>query len=268
MAAGGQMAQTNIIENYPGFEDGIDGFTLGLKMQKGAARFGAESVRGDVVSVLLNEQIKKVVTNKGEYLARTVIIATGAEHRKLGIPREDELQGRGVSYCATCDGMLFRGKTVAVVGGGNSAAGDALYLARVCKKVYLIHRRGELRAAKIQVEQLKRAENIQLILNATVTKLSGDGKLEGATLNVQGKEEELALDGLFISIGRAPSTELFNGILELDESGYIVADESTKTKLDGVYVAGDVRTKPLRQIVTATADGATAAHFAEQYLNK
>lgn len=267
-AAGGQMTQTNIIDNYPGFEEGIDGYTLGSKMQKCASRFGAESVQGEVVYVNLNGAVKTVGLAKGEYQAKTIIIATGAEHRKLNLLHEDELVGRGVSYCATCDGMLFRGKTVAVVGGGNTAAGDALTLARVCKEVYLIHRRGELRASKIYVEQLKNTGNVSLILNANVKELLFGNKLNGAILNVDGGEKTLQLDGLFISVGRAPATKLFEGIVDMDGSGYIIADETTQTSVSGVYAIGDVRTKPVRQIVTATADGATAIHFVEEYLNK
>jgi thioredoxin reductase (NADPH) len=267
-AAGGQMTQTNIIDNYPGFEEGIDGYTLGSKMQKCASRFGAESVQGEVVYVNLNGAVKTVGLAKGEYQAKTIIIATGAEHRKLNLLHEDELVGRGVSYCATCDGMLFRGKTVAVVGGGNTAAGDALTLARVCKEVYLIHRRGELRASKIYVEQLKNTGNVSLILNANVKELLFGNKLSGAILNVDGGEKTLQLDGLFISVGRAPATKLFEGIVDMDGSGYIIADETTQTSVSGVYAIGDVRTKPVRQIVTATADGATAIHFVEEYLNK
>jgi thioredoxin reductase (NADPH) len=225
------------------------------------------TAHGEVVKVDLTSSPKMVATAKTEYFAKTVIIATGAEHRKLNLAHEDKLVGRGVSYCATCDGMLFRGKTVAVVGGGNTAAGDALTLARVCKKVYLIHRRNNLRASEIYVKQLKLAENVSLILNANATKLLYGDKLQGVLLNVDGKEKELDLDGLFISIGRAPLSHLFDGVLDIDDSGYIIADESTKTNVDGVYAIGDVRTKPVRQIVTATADGAVAVHFAEEFIN-
>ena len=268
LAAGGQMTETAMIDNYPGFEAGIDGFTLGAKMQQCATRFGAEVISAEVRAVELATTPKKLVTDSGELLAKAVIVATGAVHRHLGIANEQELVGRGVGYCATCDGMFYRGKTVAVVGGGNSAAADALYLSKICKKVFVIHRRDTLRATKIYHEPLLRAENVEMKWNRRVTDLRFDTRLQGVALEstVDGACEELALDGLFISIGRAPATEMFAGQLMLDEQGYIVADESTKTSIAGVFAAGDVRAKPLRQIVTATADGAVAAQMAEEYL--
>lgn len=261
---GGQMTQTTQIDNYPGFHEGIDGFTLGYQMQQGAQRFGAESLQTEVLQVELAAAPKRIVTDQGEYFAHTVIIATGADHRHLGIAHEAELLGRGVGYCAACDGMLYRGKTVAVVGGGNSAAADALLLSKICKKVYLIHRRDQLRATKIYLDPLNHAEAVEFKWNSQVRELHFDKKLQGITIeHNDGTLEELALDGLFISIGRSPATELFRGQLELDEKGYIVADESTRTNLEGVFAAGDVRSKALRQVVTAAADGAVAAHYAE-----
>lgn len=266
---GGQMCETEIIDNYPGFHDGIDGFTLGFNMQQGAQRFGAETKTTEVLEVDLKSQIKTIKTDSGEIKAKTVIIATGARHKHLGIEKEDELRGRGVSYCGTCDGMLFRGKTVAVVGGGNSAAADAMYLSRVCEKVYLIHRRDTLRATKVYHDPLKTAENIVFKWNSEVKELLSDQKLTGVKIRnkLTGEEETLSCDGIFITIGRTPETELFRGQIDLDEAGFIVADETTKTNIPGVYAAGDVRTKPLRQVVTAAADGATAATTAEEYLN-
>ena len=266
---GGQMCETEIIDNYPGFHDGIDGFTLGFNMQQGAIRFGAETKTTEVLEVDLKSQIKTIKTDSGEIKAKTVIIATGARHKHLGIEKEDELRGRGVSYCGTCDGMLFRGKTVAVVGGGNSAAADAMYLSRVCEKVYLIHRRDTLRATKVYHDPLKTAENIVFKWNSEVKELLSDQKLTGVKIRnkLTGEEETLSCDGIFITIGRTPETELFRGQIDLDEAGFIVADETTKTNISGVYAAGDVRTKPLRQVVTAAADGATAATAAEEYLN-
>ena len=266
---GGQMCETEIIDNYPGFHDGIDGFTLGFNMQQGAQRFGAETKTTEVLEVDLKSQIKTIKTVSGEIKAKTVIIATGARHKHLGIEKEDELRGRGVSYCGTCDGMLFRGKTVAVVGGGNSAAADAMYLSRVCEKVYLIHRRDTLRATKVYHDPLKTAENIVFKWNSEVKELLSDQKLTGVKIRnkLTGEEETLSCDGIFITIGRTPETELFRGQIDLDEAGFIVADETTKTNIPGVYAAGDVRTKPLRQVVTAAADGATAATTAEEYLN-
>lgn len=268
MAAGGQMNETTQIDNYPGFEDGIDGFSLGMKMQNGAARFGAVTKNAEVKSVQLHGALKRIETDDGTYTARAVIIATGAGHRHLGVPHEAELVGRGVGYCASCDGMFYRGKTVAIVGGGNSAAADALVMSRIAKKVYVIHRRASLRATKVYHEPLMKAENVEFRWNSAVEELICDEKLTAVRLKdtVSGEESLLELDGLFISIGRNPATELFRGQLELDESGYIVAGESTQTNIPGVYAVGDVRTKAVRQIVTAAADGAVAAHYVEEYL--
>ena len=268
--AGGQMTQTPNIENYPGFPQGIDGVLLGMNFQAGAQNAGVQTLNAEVTEVKLQGKEKVLTTAKGDYIGRTVIIATGADHRHLGLPREWELTGKGVTYCATCDGMFYRGKTVAVVGGGNSAASEALVLSRIAKKVYLIHRRDSLRASKSYNEPLNQAENVEFIWNSQVTELLGQEKLSGVKLqNVQtGQETELQLDGLFVSIGRNPATELFRGQLELDENGYIVADESTRTSIPGVYAVGDVRTKEVRQIVTAAADGAVAAHYAEEELLK
>lgn len=265
---GGQMTQTMQIDNYPGFEAGVDGFTLGEKMKKSAERFGAVTKTAEVLSVKLESEIKEVEI-RGEILrSRVVIVATGADHRHLGLEDEASYVGRGVGYCAACDGMLYRGKTVAIVGGGNSAAADAQLLSRVCAKVYLIHRRDTLRASKIYHKPLAETENLEFVWNSQVTALSGDGKLQEITVKnlLTGEESRLLLDGLFISIGRSPATALFAGQLELDENGYIIADESTRTNIPGVFAVGDARTKPFRQIVGATADGAAAAHFAEEYL--
>lgn len=269
-SAGGQMTQTEQIDNYPGFDEGIDGFTLGAKMQSGAARFGATTVQTEVLSADLTATPKRIVADCGEFYARTVIIATGADHKHLGIENEERLIGRGVGYCAACDGMLYRGKTVAVVGGGNSAAADALLLSRICKKVYLIHRRDTLRAERVYHQPLMRAENVEFLWNSRVEELLFEKRLNGVRISdVKGGESrELTIDGLFISIGRSPVTALFDGQLETDEAGYIVADETTRTNIEGVYAVGDVRTKPVRQIVTAAADGATAVHFAEEYIEK
>ena len=266
--AGGQMTQTSQIDNYPGYPEGIDGVSLGMNMQKSAARFGAETVNTEVLSAELHGAIKKLETKKGTYFAKTVIIATGAGHKHLGVADEENLIGRGVAYCAACDGMFYRGKTVAVVGGGNSAAADALTLSRIAKKVYLIHRRDSLRAEKIYREQLEKAENVEFLWNSEVSQLLSAERLTGVKLqNVSsGEENVLDLDGLFVSVGMRPATELFRGQLQLDESGYIVADESTGTSIPGVFAVGDVRTKEVRQIITAAADGAVASHYAGVYL--
>lgn len=267
-SAGGQMTQTEQIDNYPGYDETIDGFTLGFKMKQGSERFGTESLQAEVLSVDLINNTKKVVTDTGEYFAKTVIIATGADHKHLGIEKENELVGRGVSYCAACDGMFYKDKTVVVVGGGNSAAADALLLSRVCKKVYVVHRRDTLRATKIYHAPLLNAKNVEFKWNSQIDELLNDAKVNGVKIkNIKTNEiEEVNCDGVFISIGRTPSTKLFENQLELDESGYIVADESTKTNIPGVFAVGDVRTKVVRQIITAASDGAIASHFAEEYL--
>ena len=269
LAAGGQMALTGDIENYPGFDEGIDGFTLGMRMQAGAERFGAKTAYAEVLSVNLTGEIKTLETSDGSFRARTVIIATGADPRALGINGESELVGRGVHYGAHCDGRFYKDKTVMVVGGGNSAVSDALYLSRIAKKVIVVHRRDTFRAARINREALMKVENVELCLNSTVSDFLVDGKVVGAVLTdtKTGKRTEVRCDGIFISIGRIPATELFRGQLQTDDSGYLVADESTKTAVAGVFAVGDVRTKILRQVITAAADGAVAAHCAEEYLH-
>ena len=268
LSAGGQMALTEAIDNYPGFEEGIDGFTLAEKMQRQAERFGAKSEYAEVERVDLAASPKVLETSAGVFYGRTVVLATGVGPRELGLANEAALTGRGVAYCAACDGMRYRGRTVVVVGGGNSAAGDALALSRVAKKVILVHRRDSLRATKVYHEPLMRAENIEFRWNSAVTELLGGDRLTGVRLRDlrTGEETQLDCDGVFISVGRKPATELVQGQLELDRGGYIVADETTKTSLPGVYAVGDVRTKPLRQVVTAVADGAMAVHMAEEYL--
>lgn len=268
LSAGGQMAQTEQIDNYPGFEDGIDGFSLGEKMRRGAERFGAQTRLTEVLSADLVSDVKSVCTSDGTFYGRTVILSTGASPRELGIAGEKEFTGRGVHYCASCDGMFYRGKTVIVVGGGNTAAADALLLARVAKKVIVVHRRDTLRASKVYHNSMMEAENIEFIWNSTVTELLYGDRLSGVKVkNVRsGEEAEIAADGVFVAIGRKPVTELVRDQLELDPAGYIKADESTRTSLPGVFAVGDVRTKALRQIVTAAADGAVAVHYAEEYL--
>ena len=270
MSAGGQMAVTDIIDNYPGFEEGIDGFTLGMKMQQSAERFGAKTDYSEVIAVDLTDKIKKVATTGGDVFGKTVIIATGANPKKLGIPNEKELIGRGVHYCAHCDGRFYKNKTVAVVGGGNSAAADALYLSRIAKKVYVIHRRDTLRATNIYHERLMIADNIEFLWNSTVSQFIAGDRVTGAVINnlKNGGSTEIDCDGIFISIGRKPETDFVKGQLALDKDGYIIADETTITDLPGVYAAGDVRTKALRQVVTAVSDGAVAVHFAEKYLSQ
>ena len=267
-SAGGQMALTHAIDNYPGFEDGIDGFTLAEKMKSQAERFGAESKNTEVTSVDLKSHPKSVETDSGTFYGKTVVVSTGAAPRKLGVQGEDELVGRGVAYCASCDGMFYRGKTVVVVGGGDTAAVDALLLSRIASKVILVHRRDNLKATKIYQNQLFEAENVEFRWNSTITELVSDVKLNGVKLknSETGEENIISCDGVFVSIGRIPATELFAGQLELDGGGYVIAGEDTKTNIPGVFAVGDVRTKPLRQVVTAVSDGAVAVHSAEEYL--
>ena len=270
MSVGGQMALTDVIDNYPGFPEGIDGFTLGMNMQASAERFGAKTEYAEVTSLELNGDIKKITTTSGDFLAHTVVIATGADPRELGIKGEKELIGRGLHYCAHCDGRFYKGKTVAVVGGGNSAVQDALYLSRLAEKVYIIHRRDKLRAEKIYQGALEKAENIEFLWNSTVEEILTEERVTGLKIkNVKTDEiNDINCQALFVSIGRSPETSFLKGKIDLDENGYVVADETTRTNVKGVFAVGDVRTKPLRQIVTATADGAVAVHFAEKILEE
>ncbi len=269
IAPGGQLAQTEHMENYPGFPDGTNGFDLAMAMKQQADRFGVHNVGEEVLSVDFTESPKLLRTAFSEHYARSVIIATGARPRKLGLELEEELQGRGVSYCATCDGSFFRDKTVMVVGGGNTAAANAIYLSRICKKVYLVHRRDKLRATAIYHKRLEDLPNVEFIWNAVTRKIVADqGMLAGMRLEMleTGEERVVAVDGLFVAVGTEPNTEFLDGALHADGTGYIVADETGKTDIPGVFVAGDVRTKKLRQVVTAVSDGALTAEEAAKYL--
>lgn len=269
LSPGGQMATTSDVENYPGFPGVVDGFELGEKMQQGAEQAGAETVYAEVTKVDLAADPKVVETSEGTYLGRTVIIATGAHPRKLGLAQEENLVNRGISYCATCDGSFYKDKTVVVNGGGNTAVGDALYLAKLARKVYLVHRRDTLRATPIYLQRLKDA-HVEIIWNSVISGLEADKKLTAVDVkNVQtGKVTKLPADGLFVAIGQLPENSLVAGQVATDKAGYIVAGEDTKTSVPGVFAIGDVRTKQVRQIITAAADGAVAVHFAEEYLNE
>ena len=268
LSAGGQMALTSQIDNYPGFEDGIDGFTLGEKMQQQAERFGAQTELAEVTAVRLDGDIKQIETSEGTFYGKTVVISTGANPRELGVPDEKALVGRGINYCAACDGMFYKGKTVVVVGGGNTAAADAMILSRIAKKVILVHRRDTLRATKIYHEPLMSTPNVEFRWNSAVSELLHGDKITGIKIRDvnTGEESVVECDGVFVSIGRSPATQLVAQQLEIDPSGYIVAGESTRTNVPGVFAVGDVRTKALRQVVTAVADGAMASHYAEEYL--
>ena len=268
LSAGGQMALTQQIDNYPGYEEGVDGFTLAEQMQRQAERFGARTEYAQVERMELTAAPKVLETSEGTFYARTVVLATGANPRELGVEGEAALVGRGVAYCAACDGMRYKGKTVVVVGGGNSAVEDALLLSRIAQKVILVHRRDTLRATKVYHKPLEAAENIEFRWNSTVAELVHGDQLTGVRLKDvhTGAETLVPCDAVFVSVGRKPATELVKGQLELDKGGYVLADETTKTNLPGVFAVGDVRTKVLRQVVTAVADGAVAAHMAEEYL--
>ncbi|WP_442871069.1 thioredoxin-disulfide reductase [Acutalibacter muris] len=270
LAPGGQMGTTDMVDNYPGFPEGINGFELAMKMKAGAERFGARTISAEVTGLELSGDIKTLQTPKEVYKARTVILATGAQPRELGLPRERELRGKGVSYCATCDGMFYRGKTVAVVGGGNTAVADALYLSRLCEKVYVIHRRDKLRAPQIQQQNLEMAGNVEFVWDSIVKELRFEERLTGLVTEDKntGECRELSCAGVFIAVGQVPETELFKGQVQLGEAGYVSAGEDCRTNIPGVFAAGDLRAKPLRQIVTAAADGAVAATAAQEYLDK
>lgn len=269
MSAGGQMVLTGDIDNYPGFDEGIDGFTLGMKMQKSAERFGAKTEYAEVLSVDFSDKAKKLITTNGDFYSKTVIIASGANPKELGIPKEHELVGKGVHYCAHCDGRFYKEKVVAVIGGGNSAVSDALYLSRLAKKVYLVHRRDKLRAEKIHEIPLLQAENVEFVWDSVVKDFIADSRITGLNIeNTKTKSKtDIICDGVFISIGRKPATDFLGDSVVLDDKGYIVADETTRTSVEGVFAAGDIRTKALRQIITAASDGAVAVHFAQEYLS-
>ena len=265
--SGGQVLNTWEVDNYPGFP-GVTGFELSRQFREHANKLGARVVQDEVVQVELSGNVKKVVCEEETYEARCVILASGAHHRTLEVPGEEELRGAGVSYCATCDGAFFRGRTVAVVGGGDAALEDAIFLARMCEKVYIVHRRDKLRGAKRLQERVQALENIEFVWNSETVAIEGNAQVEALRLRqtTTGEERRLDVDGVFIAVGIAPESELYAGQLELDEQGYIRADESGQTSVPGVFAAGDVRTKALRQILTAASDGANCVASAERYL--
>lgn len=265
--SGGQIMNTYEVENYPGLM-GINGFDMAEAFLDHAKKLGAKFVTDEVEDIIEEDGVKKIITSKNTYYAKTVLISTGATHRKLAVKGEEELSGMGVSYCATCDGAFFKGKTVAVVGGGDVAVEDAIFLARICEKVYLIHRRDQLRAAKVLQENALKNEKIAPVWNTVVTEIVGEEQVEGIKIKevVSGTESRLDVDGVFIAVGIEPNTKWLKGLLKLDEGGYIQAGEDCKTNVEGIFAAGDVRTKPLRQIITAAADGANAITSIQEYL--
>jgi len=268
LTPGGQVMTTDLVENYPGFEEGISGPDLVAKMEKQARRFGLQIEIHQVEKITLQEDRIKLLTDAGEYLARVVIVASGAEARLLGVPGEIELKGKGVSYCATCDGPFFRDKEVAVVGGGDSAVEEAIYLTRFAKRVRLIHRRDQLRATKVLQERALSNEKVEVIWDSVVTRINGDQVVQSADVkNVKtSQESQLEVSGIFMYVGVNPNSDLFDFEIEKDDNGYVRTDNHMRTSVKGVYAIGDVRSKQLRQIVNAAGEGAVAAFCAEKYL--
>ena len=262
---GGQIINTPEVENYPGIKS-ISGFDFAQGLYEQAEALGAE-LKYEQVTGIEDGEVKKVKTSGGEYECKAVILATGAKNRPLGLDKETEFIGSGISYCATCDGAFFKGRVVAVNGGGNTALEDALFLSNYCKKVYLIHRRDEFRGEAKQVDKLKEKENIEFVLNATITELLGEDELKGVRVHdkLSGEDKDIELDGLFIAIGQMPENAAFAPLIELDKGGYIVAGEDCRTNVDGIFAAGDCRTKTVRQLTTAAADCAVAALAACAY---
>lgn len=264
---GGQIINTLDIENYP-VEPHISGYDFATKLYNQTKDLGAEIIFEKAIDIKNKEDYKIVITNKNEYKCKTIIIATGAENRKLKLDKEDQLLGKGVSYCATCDGGFYKNKNVAVVGGGNTAIEDAIYLSDIAKNVYLIHRRDSFRADQVLLEELKKKKNITYLLNSNVVKLNGDEKLESIEVENNGNVESINIDGIFIAVGRVPENQNFAKIINLNENGYVIAKEDCHTNIDGIFAAGDNRIKSLRQLVTATSDGAVAATEAIKFINK
>ena len=265
--SGGQVVNTYEVDNYPGLP-GINGFELGVKFREHADRLGAKFLTAEVKDIIIEETVKKVATSEGTFQARALILAMGAVHRELGVPGEKELAGMGVSYCATCDGAFFKERTVAVVGGGDVAVEDAIFLARGCKKVYLIHRRDELRAAKSLQERLFSCENVEILWNTVVQEINGEDHVESIKVKnvTTGEQNCMDMDGIFVAVGILPNSEIVRGLVDMDEGGYILAGEDGATNRKGVFAAGDIRKKSLRQIVTAVSDGANAVTSVQEYL--
>lgn len=260
---GGQIVNSKEVENYPAISK-ISGFEFSNNLYNQAKNFGAELKYETVVNLTKD---KEVTTNRGKYQAKSIIIATGLSNRTLEIDGVDSFIGRGISYCATCDGNFFKDKVVAVVGGGNTALEDAIFLSNICKKVYIIHRRTTFRGEKILQDILNKKENVEFVLNSNVVKINGNELLESIIINTNNEEKELQIDGLFLAIGQIPNNSYID-IIDLDEKGYAIANEDCKTNIEGIYVAGDFRTKKVRQLVTAASDGATAAINAIEYIER
>ncbi|PXV86695.1 thioredoxin reductase (NADPH) [Lachnotalea glycerini] len=267
--SGGQILNTYEVDNYPGYK-GINGFDLGMKFREHADSLGAKFIEENVQEIVVVDDVKRVITDQGTYETKAIIIATGARYRKLEVPGEAEFSGMGVSYCATCDGAFFRNKTTCVVGGGDVAIEDAIFLARMCEKVYVIHRRDEFRAAKSLQEKLFSMDNVEIIWDSKVKQIKGDEKVSSLeVINVKTNEEtNISTDGVFIAVGIIPNSDEFSSAVAMNEQKYIIAEENCSTDIDGVFAAGDIRTKMLRQIITAASDGANAVTSVQNYLNK
>lgn len=268
--SGGQILTTTEVDNYPGLP-GIGGFDLGMKMREHVDNLNGQFMTGEVVKITNFPDHKAIAMADGSTVnARTIIIATGASHRKLNIPGEETLTGAGVSYCATCDGAFFRNRTTAVIGGGDVAVEDAIFLARLCKKVYVVHRRDSFRAARVLSDRLLSLENVEVLWNCIPLEITGEGSVSG--LNIQNKQTQenisLSVDGVFVAVGMEPNTDVYKGLVALDPTGYIIADETCRTNVPGIFAAGDVRTKQLRQVVSAASDGANAVYSVQRYLEE
>lgn len=266
---GGKLGVITHLTNYPGFSNGTDGFTLATEMEKQAKKAGATVVNEQVISIVLEGNPKQIITNSNKYLAKSIIITAGAVPKPVGFTHEQDFVGRGVSYCALCDGALYKNKRVAVVGGGNTAISDAIYLSRFAEKVYLIHRRNELRAVSTLQENIKTKVNVEFVLDSVVTSANGDGYLSGIDVlnKVTNETRTIEVEGIFVAVGILPNTDFLEGSnVKLTEEGYIITDELMRTGVAGIYAAGDIRNTPLRQVVTAVADGAIAADSAMQYV--
>lgn len=270
MFTGGQMATTDVMENYPGFEEPIGGADLALRMEKQARKFGTVVVNDEVLEINLDSKIKVVKTKKNTYECKVIIICMGAYPKSLGILKEDDFIGSGVSYCAVCDGAFYRGKTVTVVGGGDTAAEDALYLARFCPKIYIVHWKDTMRATKLLQDELLNNKKVEFVWNSVVEEITGKFAVEGIKVkNVKTNQTSIIkTDGLFVAIGLTPNTSLLKDKITLTKAGYIITNEKMQTNIPGVFAAGDIRDKFLRQVITAAADGATASYAAEHYINE
>ena len=265
---GGQILKAEKVKNYPGFEE-ISGFDYSSKLYSQVKKLNPDIKFEEVISIIDKKESKEVITPKSNYISKSIIIATGAESRKLGLNNEDKLLGKGISYCATCDGMFFKDKIVAITGGGNNAIDEAIYLSNIVKKLYVIYRRKEFRIEATNLDELKEKNNVKFIMDSNIIDIKGEDKLESITIlnNTSKKESNLDIEGLFIAIGHIPVSSIFNNLINLNEKGYIISDETCKTNIDGIFVAGDIRIKDIRQLTTACSDGTIAALAACKYLS-